>query len=99
MPEHNGIITRPYTACHTLEDVGHTPIGRIILWYAGRLASKVTKSQEDQKGMILSMMREMPFYAMVTSGDGMLTERRMEGLLDLLNGNYARGVRRLLFSK
>ncbi|MHA7965075.1 fibronectin type III-like domain-contianing protein [Paenibacillus sp. CAU 1782] len=99
LPEHDGAISRPYTACHTLEDVGHTWIGRIILMYADRLASQVTKSQEDQKGMILSMMREMPFYAMVASGDGMLTEQKMEGLLDLLNGNYARGIRKLIFPK
>lgn len=96
LPESAGEISGPYNACHTLEDVSHTWVGRLIWLYAEWTAKKVTKSQEDQKGMILSMMREMPFYAMVTSGDGMMTERRMEGLLDLLNGKYMRGMQRLI---
>jgi beta-glucosidase len=87
---------RPFHADNTLEDVKHTLVGKIINLYADSLAKKVTKSEDEQVGMMAAMMKEMPFHSMVASGDGMISESMMEGILDLLNHHYVRGIRKLL---
>ncbi len=95
LPINHPKTTRPYSEITTLEDVQHTFVGKIIIWYANRIAKQVTKEAKEQEGMMASMIYEMPFYAMVSSGEGMLSESMMHGILDLLNGHYFRGIRRL----
>ena len=96
LPEGNRQAARPYSENNTLEDVQHTVIGKIILWYANRIVKKVTKGSGEQEGMMAAMITEMPFFAMVASGEGMLSESMMHGIVDLLNGHYLRGIRKLL---
>lgn len=87
---------RPFRPDNTLEDVKHTLVGRLINLYADSLASKVTQSEDEQEGMMAAMMKEMPFHSMVASGDGMISESMMEGILELLNHHYIRGIRKLI---
>ncbi|MDK2808614.1 MAG: beta-glucosidase [Clostridiales bacterium] len=87
---------RPYTKENTLEDVRHTLIGKIVLWYANHVMREASKAEEEQEGMMSSMIREMPFFAMVASGEDMISESMMEGILALLNGHYIQGIRTLL---
>lgn len=89
-------LKRPYTMEHTLEDVRHTLLGRLILLVAEQLMKKECAAEEGQEGMMLATIREMPFFALVTSGDGMISEGMMEGILELLNGHYGKGIRKLL---
>lgn len=96
LPASNKRASRPFSSNNTLEDVSDTLIGKIIIMYANKLAKKVTKCEKEQEGMIGSMFYEMPFFAMVASGEGMISERMMEGMIDLLNGHYIKGVAKLL---
>lgn len=96
LPEGDVPLKRPYSMEHTLEDVRHTLIGRLVLLVAERLMKKECASEEGQEGMMLATIREMPFFALVTSGDGMISEGMMEGILELLNGHYGKGIRKLL---
>lgn len=91
--------SRPYTKENTLEDVKHTLIGKIIYWYAKNLAKKVTKDSKEQEGMMVSMMAETPFFSMVASGEGMLPEYAMHGILDLLNGHYIKGMKKFIYKE
>ncbi len=95
LPVSKGKAARPYHVDNTLEDVRHTFIGKMINWYAGRIAGKVTQGSKEQQGMMSAMMKEMPFHSMVASGDGMISESMLEGILDLLNGHYIRGFKKL----
>ncbi|MDF2513704.1 MAG: hypothetical protein K0S04_3570 [Herbinix sp.] len=70
--------------------------GKIMIRYAEKTAKDVTKGHEEQQGMMSAMIREMPFQAIVASGEGMISESMMEGILDLLNGRYLRGIKKLL---
>lgn len=99
LPESDHKPTRPYHANHTLEDVSHTLIGKLIFWIADLAAKKVTHSSKEQEGMMSATIKEMPFHAMVTSGDGMITEHMLEGILDLLNGHYGKGILKLMKRK
>ncbi|MDF2842897.1 MAG: bglX [Herbinix sp.] len=87
---------RPYGPENTLEDVNHTLIGKVILMYADRMARKVAKVEKEQEGMISATIKEMPFFAMVANGEGGLPENVMEGILEMLNGHYFKGIRKLL---
>ncbi len=95
LPVSEAPTTRPYHRNHTLDDVKHTLIGKILIRYAKSMSKKVTKDQQEQEGMMSAMIREMPFQAIVASGEGMISESMMEGILDLLNGYYLRGVKKL----
>lgn len=88
--------SRPYNWNNTLEDVSHTLIGKIIIRYADKVARNVTETQEEQEGMMTAMIKEMPFFAIVASGEGMISESMMEGIIDLLNGHYIKGVSKFL---
>lgn len=82
---------RPYNWDNTLDDVSHTLIGKIIIKYADRMAKRVSKVEEEQEGMMSAMIKEMPFFSIVASGEGMISESMMEAIIDLLNGHYITG--------
>lgn len=94
LPDGMRPYTKPYTQENTLEDIKHTLIGKLIIRYSESLAKKVTDDQEDQEGMMSAMMREMPFYAMVATGEGMISEAIMEGVLEMVNGHFFKGIKR-----
>ncbi len=94
LPLHDGKIQKPYTLDHTLEDTKHTLMGKVMLMYAKMTVKKLEKAEPGQAGMMLAMMQEMPFYAMITSGE--ISEKMMSALVDMMNGRYFKGLRRLL---
>lgn len=96
LPEMDKRAQRPYTENNTLDDVKHTWVGKIIIKYANSVAKQVSQSEEEQEGMMAATIREMPFFAMVASGEGLISETMMHGILDLLNGHYVKGVKKLL---
>ncbi len=95
LPIREDKATRPYNCNNTLEDVSHTLIGKIVILYADKISGKVTKDEEEQEGMMSAMIKEMPFFAIVASGEGMVSESMMEGIIDLLNGHYIKGLIKL----
>lgn len=96
LPVHNSIPQKPYNHNNTLEDIEHTLIGRLLLWIADRMSKKVTRTSEEEEAMMSSMIKEMPFHSLVTTGEGILSEGMMEGLLYIVNGHILKGIRRLL---
>jgi beta-glucosidase len=92
LPEHNSKAKRPYHSNHTLEDIKHTLVGKIIILYAKAVTKSVVKSEKEQDGMMFATIMGMPFANMVASGEGMLPENMMEGILLLLNGHYIKGL-------
>ena len=80
---------------HTIEDIRHTVIGKIMNWYANRIAREAAKAEEGQEGMMAATFKEMPFFSIVASDEKIISERMMEGILDLLNGHIIKGLWRL----
>ena len=56
----------------------------------------MSQSEEGQEGMMAAAMKEMPLFALVASGEDMFPEYMMNAVLDLLNGNYIRGLNRVI---
>lgn len=96
LPAANQKAARPYNWNNTLEEISHTLIGKITIKYADRIAKKATEVEKQQEGMMAAMIKEMPFFSIVASGEGMVSERMMEGIIDLLNGHYIKGLYKLL---
>ncbi len=96
LPIHNSIPSMPYDHNNTLEDIEHTLTGRLLLWVADRMTKKVTKTSEEEEAMMSSMIKEMPFHSLVTTGEGTISEAMMEGILHIVNGHIIKGIRALL---
>jgi len=71
-------------------------VGKVLIKYMTTMAKKISGGGAEEETLMRSMMLEIPFFAMVTSSGGRLSPNRMQGILDLLNRHYVRGIRRLL---
>jgi beta-glucosidase len=98
LPVHDDEPKRPYDHNNTLEDIQHTLTGRLILKFVDRLTKKVTKESEEEEAMMSNMIKEMPFHSLVASGEGMVSEAMLEGLLQFMNGHPIKAVKALLKS-
>ncbi len=98
LPIHDSKPERPYNHNNTLEDISHTLTGKLILFIADRMTKKVTKTSEEEEAMMSSMIKEMPFHSLVTTGEGTISEAMMEGILHIVNGHVLKGIKSLLKS-
>ncbi len=96
LPVHDSLPCRPYDHNNTMEDISHTLLGKLILMAADRMTKKVTRDGEEDEAMMSNMIKEMPFHSVVASGEGVISERQMEGLLLMLNGHWIKGIKMLL---
>lgn len=99
LPVHNNRPQKPYGWENTLDDIRGTMVGRIVLWYAGRISRKASQAEEGQEGMLSTTILEMPFFSMVAQGGGMVSERMMEGVLLFLNGHPLKAISKLLIHR
>ncbi len=99
LPFRNVIARRPYNDCNTLEDIKHTLIGKILIALAGKMAKETTKTSREEEGMMLATMKEMPFHSMIYTSDGVMPEIVMNGIIDMLNGHYGKGIRKIVLRK
>ena len=95
LPISDNRASRPYSMNHTIEDIRHTLIGKVINRYADKVAKEVSKAEEGQEGMMAATFKEMPFFSIVASDEKIISEKMMEGIIDLLNGHYIKGLCKL----
>lgn len=86
----------PYNSCNTLMDVSHTWLGKLMIKQVEKVALKGTKNSPQEKKMMVSMLKEMPFHSMVYSSGGRFSEKMMNAMLSCFNGHYVKGIIRLI---
>jgi beta-glucosidase len=96
LPVSDSTACRPFDANNNLLDVQSTLTGKVFMRIANSLTKKVTQSSEEEEGMMINMIQEMPFHSLVTSGEGTISEKMMDGLLDLMNGHYVKGISKMI---
>ena len=96
LPVHDSVPFRPYDHNNTMEDISHTLLGKLMLMVADRMTKKVIGNGEEDEAMMSNMIKEMPFHSVVASGEGVISERQMEGLLLMLNGHWIKGIQILI---
>lgn len=97
LPKQAQKACRPYTADNCIEDVKDTFIGKILEKVALHVMKDGLSKEEEQQQMMNACMYEMPFFALQASSNGLLTENMLDGIIDMLNGHYAKGIKKLLF--
>jgi beta-glucosidase len=99
LPVSDSKPSRPYDLNNSLDDVSHTLFGKIIIHITNSMAKKMTKSTKEEEAMMAAMIREMPLHSMAGSSDGVISEMMLMGILDLFNGHYLRGIKKLVKGK
>lgn len=90
---------RPYHNGSTVTDIRHTLVGKSMARNITRMAKELADGSKEDEGMMVSMLLEMPFHSMIASGQGMMTERMLGGILDMANRHYLKGAIKLLIKK
>ena len=92
-------IKRPYTMENCLDDARHTLFGKMVIIIARYAARKSADRESGQDLMIDASLMEMPFFALMMSSGGQISEKGMNGIIDLVNGRLIRGIWRILRNK
>lgn len=79
----------------TPADLERTRLGRLlarIFWYAAE-----RKAAEDpvMSDMTAAVMKEMPFRSLSMGTEGAVSRRQIDGLIDILNGRWGLGLKKL----
>jgi len=96
LPAKEGQAKRPYTTSNCILDVEHTFIGKILKREVKKKLKKNSGSAADDEALMYTVALEMPFDFLVRQSNGALTDRMMEGILDMLNGHYFKGLWKII---
>ncbi|HHV12750.1 MAG TPA: hypothetical protein GXX75_20980 [Clostridiales bacterium] len=88
----------PFTLNSTLGDMKDTWVGRLLLSVAKKGSRKLLGEMDDPAmiRMAETAILEAPLRAMKMASDGKLTDGKLEGIVDLANGSFFKGIGKLL---
>ncbi len=95
-------LIKPYHRNSTMSDLQYSFIGRQVLKQMGKRMGGIFSStggkdrDETQAAMMQALVMSMPLRVMVMMGGGAISERQLDGLIDLLNHRYISGARKFL---
>lgn len=93
---------RPYHRNSTIADLEHSFIGRRVLGFmeqkmGGMFSSTGGKDRDEtQAKMLKALMYSMPLRTVARMGGTGMTDRQLDGLIDVLNLRFFRGVPKLI---
>jgi beta-glucosidase len=94
-------VDRPVTRDSTMAEIASTPGGRLVrrvVWRSMPL-DEATRANSDAMRMMERTLDELPLRAAALLSRGRLTWRRVDTVIDLLNGRPLRALRRHLPSR
>ena len=93
--------TKPYTLNSTMMEIKDTFIGQRVYQMIIKRMGAMTGQDMDEttKKMIDKTVGEMPFRSLVVFSGGEFSQRKAQGLIDLMNRKYLRGLIKVIFSK
>ncbi len=87
---------RPYTLSSTLEDASHTLMGRMVSKMIMKQAMKEAKNMSPElMEMAKKTMMETPLHMLVLFSAGKVSFENGLGLVDLMNGHFFKGYKKL----
>lgn len=88
----------PFTVNSTVEDIKHTLIGKIMIRISKASIKKVINESPDPSmaRMAEAMFMESPMRTLKMVTGGALNDKRIEGIVDMANGKFFRGLRKLM---
>ena len=89
----------PHTLNSTLGDIEDKFLGRLLIRMVRGQIDKLFKDDPDMKALARTGTMELPLRFMVLMGGGAISIAMVEGLVEMLNGHFLRGLRMLLKRK
>lgn len=84
---------KPYHMNSTMQDIKNTWLGKIMYRIINKQLRQIMGDKDDKNDkMIGKMIEEMPIRTLVNYSQGKLSHRRAQGLIDLLNHKFFRGL-------
>ena len=83
----------PHSVNSTISDIQEKWVGRLLLKYVQKQIDAMSKDNADLKIMAEKMLMDMPLRFLTTMGGGM-TNAQMNGLIELLNGHWLKGIKK-----
>jgi beta-glucosidase len=96
IPVGNELAIPPYDTSNNITDIKHTLVGRLLIRIIKRMVQKESSGSKDSDAMIYAMLLEMPFHFMVAASGERITERHIQGILDMANGHFLKGIWKLI---
>ena len=89
---------KPYDINSTFGEVKNTFVGKRLHKIIKREIAKTFKDSNDEVALLMidHMLEEMPIRSLVMFSDGVLSFRRAQGLIDLMNKRICRGLFKLM---
>lgn len=98
LPKPVNKIKRPFTIENCLDDTRHTLIGKMMIRLIREATGNSAEREDGQDLMMDASLMEMPFFALMMSSAGQISERAMYGIVDILNLHFVRGLHKILWN-
>lgn len=89
----------PHTINSTMTDIQDKWLGRLLLTIMKKGIEKMAKGSPDIKIIAEAMMMDMPLRFLTMSSDGGFTIDQVDGLVEMLNGHFFKGLKIFLSKK
>ena len=86
----------PHTLNSTMADIQDKLLGRMLSGFMTRQTHKMFKDDPDFLTLVDEGLRDLPVRFLVLMSGGAVSIARVEGLVEMLNGRYPRGLRMML---
>ena len=90
-------IKRPFTIDNCLDDTKKTLVGKMMIAIVKGAMENPADRESGQDQMMDATIMEMPFFALMMSSAGQLSERAMYGIVDILNLHFVRGIHKIFW--
>lgn len=90
-------ICKPFNRNNTIGDVQSTFIGRILLKQINKRMKElyVNEKNSDMENMGKAMIIDLPLRNLVVFSNGLITSKMLDGLLDMMNGHFFKGLKKI----
>lgn len=89
----------PHTISSTMVDIQDKWIGRLLLSFMKKSVAKLTKDNHDLQIMFEAMLMDMPLRFFTQNTERGFTIDQVDGLVDMLNGAFFKGLGKFLKKK
>ena len=96
IPPRERIPGSPHTLKSTVSDIQDRWVGRLINKIVEQQAKTLSEKDPYLKLMIEKTVPDMPLHFFTMMGTDSLSISQVEGIVDILNGKYSLGIRKLI---
>lgn len=89
-------IKKHYDINSSLKDLSSCHLGKFLYKQSNKFVNKAAKENPDSEKMLRPMLQEGPLRILVMGSNGKISLHQIQGLIDLLNGHFFKGIHKLI---